>query len=79
MVAYTSGDLQHVGNQSSTDGSSRLVLLVLASIGEIGNDGSDAASRGSAAGVDHDEKLHKPIVHVSGSRRLQDEDVLISN
>lgn len=38
----TAGGLEHVGHKSSSDGRSRLVLLVLASVGEVGKDGSDA-------------------------------------
>lgn len=52
-----------------------LVFLVLARIREDGNDCSDALSRGILARVDHDEKLHQVVIHVSRSRS-NDEHVI---
>lgn len=74
-----SGGNQHVCDELGGYGSSALVLLVLSGIGKVGKDGGDAAGAGGTAGVDHDEKLHEAVVDVVGGRRLQDEDVFISN
>lgn len=49
------GGLEHVSHQTSGDGGTRFVLLVLASVGEVGKDGGDTAGRGGLASVDHDE------------------------
>lgn len=72
MVA--AGRLQHVCHQFRSDGSTRLVLLVLAGVGEVGDDGGNAAGRGGLAGVDHDQQLHQAVIDVARSSRLQDED-----
>lgn len=68
------GGLQHVGDELGGDGGAALVLLVLARVGEVGDDGRDAPRRCRAAGVDHDQQLHQPVVDVARRRRLQDED-----
>lgn len=65
MVAASS--LKHIGHQLGGDRRTALVLLVLASIREVGNDSGDAASGGSLASVDHDQKLHQPVVDIVGS------------
>jgi hypothetical protein len=67
------GRLQHIGDELGRDGSSALVFLILARVGEVRDDSSDAASAGSLAGVDHDEKLHEPVVDVARRSRLKDE------
>lgn len=53
MVAASS--LKHVGHELGGNGSTTLVLLILAGVGEVGDDSSDATGRCSLAGVDHDE------------------------
>lgn len=68
------GRLQHVGDELGRDGRAALVLLVLPRVGEVGDHGRDAPRRGRAAGVDHDEQLHKSVIDVAWRRRLQDED-----
>ena len=72
MVA--SGSLKHVGHQFGRDGCTRLVLLVLTSVGEVRQNSSDTACRRSLASVDHDQELHESVVDVARWGRLQDED-----
>lgn len=76
---YAARDLEHIGNQLGADGCPGLVLLVLPGVGEIRDDGSDAAGRCGAAGVDHDEQLHEPVVDVAGGGGLQDEDIFVAD
>ena len=68
------GSLEHVGHELGGDGSTALVLLVLAGVGEVGDNGGDATGRGSLAGIDHDQQLHQTVVDVIGSSGLQNED-----
>ena len=70
--------LQHVSHKLSSDGCTRLVLLVLASVGEVGNHGGDSASAGSLACVDHDEQFHQVVIDLA-TAGLDNENVLISN
>jgi hypothetical protein len=79
VETYTSRDLKHVCNQLGTDGSSRLVLLVLTRIGKAGDNSSDPSGRGSSTSVNHDEELHQTIVDISRSSGLKDENILITN
>lgn len=64
MVA--AGSLQHIGHELGSNGSTALVLLVLASIREVGNDSSDAAGRSSLASIDHDQEFHEAVVDIVG-------------
>jgi len=75
----TTGGLQHIRHKLRSDGSSTLVLLVLARVGEIRQDGGDAARGGGAAGVDQDEEFHDVVVDVAGFGGLDDEDVLVAD
>ena len=72
VVAASS--LEHVGHELGGNGSTALVLLILAGVGEVGDNSRDAAGRGSLAGIDHDKELHKSIVDIVRFRRLQNED-----
>jgi hypothetical protein len=76
---YAARHLQHVGDELCRNGRSGLVLLVLSAVGKAGNDSRNAASRCSAAGMDHDEHLHEAVVDVAGCGRLEYEDVLITD
>lgn len=69
----TPSGLQHIGDKLRRDWRSALVLLVLTRIGEVWDDGCDAAGAGRLAGVDHDEKLHEPVVDIARQGGLKDE------
>lgn len=71
--------LQHVCHELRRNGGTRFVLLVLSGIREIWYDSRDATSRGGFTCVDHDKKLHQPIVDVARRRRLKDEYVFIAD
>lgn len=64
MVAASS--LKHIGHKLRCDRRPALVFLILAGVREVGNDSGDAASGGSLASVDHNQKLHQTIVDVVG-------------
>lgn len=68
------GSLQHVRDEFGGDGRAALVLLVLARIREVGDDGGDSSCGGGSTGMDHYEKLHKPIVDIARRSGLEDED-----
>ena len=70
----TASRLEHVGHELGCNGSTRLVLFILAGIGKVGKHSGDAAGRSRLAGVDHDQKLHEGIIDVAWGCRLQDED-----
>lgn len=72
MVA--TGGLEHVRHELCRDRRSRLVFLILTSVGEVGDHGCDTSCRSGLACVDDDEKFHETIVDVAGSGRLEDED-----
>lgn len=72
------GNGQHVSDQLCGDRGTRLVLLILAGVGEARDDGSNAASRGSLAGVDHDEELHEVVVDLSASG-LDNVNILVTD
>lgn len=76
MVA--AGHSKHVCNELCRNWRTRFVLLVHPGIGEARDNGCDAASGGTFACGDQDEKLHKVIVDVAAAR-LEDEDVFVSN
>ena len=76
---YATRHLQHVCYELGTDGSTRLVLLVLPGVRKTGDYSSDTTCGSCAAGMDHDKKLHESIVDISGGSRLEDEDVFVSH
>lgn len=78
-LTHASRNLQHVCYQPSADGGTGLVFLVLACVGEVGDHSRDTTSRGSAAGVDHDEQFHQAIIDIARRCRLKNEDIFISN
>lgn len=71
--------LQHIRDKLRRYRSSGFVLLVLARVGKVRDNGRDASSTGGFARVDHDEKLHQPIVDVPRGGGLKDENVLIAD
>lgn len=72
VVATSS--LEHVCHELRSDGSTALILLILARIREVGDDSGNASRGGGLASINHDEQLHQSIVDVIGPRRLQDEN-----
>lgn len=75
----TTSSLQHVCDQFGRDWRSALVLLVLSRIREVGKHSRNPSCRCGLASVDHDQKLHQPIVDFSWGGGLQNEHILISN
>lgn len=56
-----------------------LIDLSETELGRLTDDGGDSAGRRGSAGVDHDEKLHEPVVNVAGLAGLDDENILVAD
>jgi hypothetical protein len=69
----TSSRLQHIRNKFRRDRSPRFVLFVLARIREVRDHSRDAARGSRFASIDHDEKLHEPVIDVARGGGLEDE------
>ncbi|KAI3535003.1 hypothetical protein CSPX01_11693 [Colletotrichum filicis] len=85
---YAAGNLQHVRDKLGANRSTTLSAGVLSqqcdipidrSEGRLTDDGGDSAGRRGSAGVDHDEKLHEPVVDVAGLAGLDDEDIFVAD
>lgn len=68
------GGLKHIRHKFCRYGSSRFVLLVLASIGEIRDYSSDTARGSCLAGIDDDQEFHESVVDIAWGGGLQYED-----
>ncbi|KAK1458339.1 hypothetical protein CCUS01_09438 [Colletotrichum cuscutae] len=83
---YAAGNLQHrkgsklcVYLQSASVLSQQCDIPIDRSEGRLTDDGGDSAGRRGSAGVDHDEKLHEPVVDVAGLAGLDDEDIFVAD
>lgn len=71
--------LQHIRDKFRRYRSPGFIFLVLARVGKVWDDSRDASRTGSLARVDHDEKLHQPIVNVPRGRGLKDENIFVTD
>ena len=74
MMRLRARRLEQVGHQPRRDRLAATVLLVLAGVGVEGQHHGDALGRGPLEGVDHDQRLHHPVVRTTVDR-LHDERV----
>lgn len=72
------GSLEHIRDELRGNGSTALILLVLASIRKAWDDGGDSSRRRRLARIYHDQQLHQAIVHLAGGRALDNEDILVA-
>lgn len=65
--AVNAHGFEHGGDDAGAEGFTAVGHAVLAGVGVVGDDGGDAFGRGTAAGIDEEDKFHKMVVDGGGT------------